>query len=111
MPAKNNTVIISGEVQQEGIINIDRPVSAKHAIESVGGFTKNSIKSEVYVEYQNGLRKVTRKFLFFNFYPKVNFGSRVIVPKKDENRERTSVGEIVGFTTSLVSVIALINSL
>ena len=29
IPAINNTVVISGEVQQEGIINIDRPISAK----------------------------------------------------------------------------------
>ena len=61
----NNTVVISGEVQQEGIINIDiSPIGAKAAIESVGGFTNKSVKKEVYVEYQNGLRKVTRNFLF-----------------------------------------------
>ena len=40
VPAVNNTVVISGEVQQEGIINIDRPISANAAIESVGGFTE-----------------------------------------------------------------------
>jgi protein involved in polysaccharide export with SLBB domain len=44
IPAKNNTVVITGEVQQEGIINIDKPISAKAAIESVGGFTNKSIK-------------------------------------------------------------------
>ena len=111
IPTKNNTVIISGEVQQEGIINIDKPISAKAAIESVGGFTNKSIKKNVYVEYQNGLRKVTRNFLFFKLYPRVFPGSKVVVPQEDENRDRTSVGEIVGYTTSLVSVIALIKSL
>jgi hypothetical protein len=34
----------------------------------------------------------------------------VVVPEKDENRDKTSVGEIVGYTTSLVSIIALIKS-
>jgi len=111
IPAINNTVIVSGEVQQEGIINIDRPISAKAAIESVGGFTNKSIKKEVYVEYQNGLRKVTSNFLFFKFYPKVLPGSKVVVPVKDENEQTTSVGDIVGYTTSLVSIIALIKSL
>jgi protein involved in polysaccharide export with SLBB domain len=111
IPAINNTVVISGEVQQEGIINIDRPISAKIAIESVGGFTNNSVKKEVYVEYQNGLRKVTRNFLFFKLYPRVLPGSKVMVPKKDENRNKTSVGDVVGYTTSLVSIIALIKSL
>ena len=110
VPAINNTVVISGEVQQEGIINIDRPISANAAIESVGGFTNKSVKKEVYVEYQNGLRKVTKTFLFFKFYPRVYPGSTVVVPEKAENEQKTSVGEIVGYTTSLVSIIALIKS-
>ena len=111
IPAINNTVLVSGEVQQEGIINIDKPINAKAAIESVGGFTNKSVKKEVYVEYQNGLRKVTRNFFFLKFYPRVFPGSKVVVPEKDENRNKTSVGEIVGYTTSLVSIIALIKSL
>ncbi|MDC0378172.1 SLBB domain-containing protein [Flavobacteriaceae bacterium] len=110
IPSVNNTVVISGEVQQEGIINIYKPVSAKTAIESVGGFTNKSVKKEVYVEYQNGLRKVTKSFLFFNFYPRVLPGSKVVVPEKSENENKTSVGDIVGYTTSLVSIIALIKS-
>jgi hypothetical protein len=71
----------------------------------------NLLKREVYVEYQNGLRKVTKSFLFFKFYPRVYPGSKVVVPEIDENRDKTSVGEIVGYTTSLVSIIALIKSL
>ena len=110
IPAINNTVVVSGEVQQEGIINIDKPISAKVAIESVGGFTTKSVKKEVYVEYQNGLRKVTKNFLFFKFYPRVYPGSKIVIPEKDENSNKTSVGDIVGYTTSLVSIIALIKS-
>ena len=111
IPAKNKTAVISGAVQQEGILNIDRPINARLAINYVGGFTDNASRREVYVEYQNGLRKGTRNFLFFKFYPRVLPGSRVVVPEKDENKNKTSVGEIVGYTTSLVSIIALINSL
>ena len=111
VPAKNKTALISGAVQQEGIINIDRPISAKSAINYVGGFTQKSFKRGVYVEYQNGLRKVTKSFLFFNFYPRVYPGSIIVVPEKEENKTKTSVGEIVGYTTSLVSIIALLKSL
>ena len=111
VPAINKTASVSGEVQQDGILNIDRPISAKVAIDYVGGFTEKSLKRGVYVEYQNGLRKVTRNFLFFKFYPRVFPGSRVVVPEKDENKNKTSVGEIVGYTTSLVSIVALIKSL
>jgi protein involved in polysaccharide export with SLBB domain len=111
IPTKNKTANISGAVQQEGIINIDRPINAKLAINYVGGFNNNASRKEVYVEYQNGLRKTTRNFLFLKFYPRVFPGSKVIVPEKDENKNKTSVGEIVGYTTSLVSIIALIKSL
>ena len=98
-------------MQQEGILNIDKPISAKLAINNVGGFKEKSVKRGVYVEYQNGLRKVTKNFLFFKYYPRVLPGSKVIVPEKEENKNKTSVGEIVGYTTSLVSIIALIKSL
>ena len=110
VPTKNKTAIISGAVQQEGILNIDRPISAKKAIDYIGGFTEKSLRKGVYVEYQNGLRKVTKNFLFFKFYPRVYPGSKVVVPEKDESRNKTSVGEIVGYTTSLVSIIALMKS-
>jgi len=111
VPTKNKTAIISGAVQQEGILNIDRPINAKLAINYIGGFNNNASRKEVYVEYQNGLRKTTKSFLFFKFYPRVIPGSKVIVPEKDENKNKTSVGEIVGYTTSLVSIIALVKSL
>ena len=51
----------------------------------------NSLKRGVYVEYQNGLRKVTRNFLFFKFYPRVFPGSNVVIPVKDENQTKTTV--------------------
>ena len=111
IPANDQTATIIGEVQQEGILNIDRPINARTAINNVGGFNNNASRKEVYVEYQNGLRKATRSFLFFKFYPKVFPGSKVIVPIKNLDRQKTSVAEIVGYTTSLVSIIALIKSL
>ena len=111
IPANDQTATINGEVQQEGILNIDRPISARLAINNVGGFNDDASRKEVYVEYQNGLRKATRSFLFFKFYPKVLPGSKVVVPIKNLDRQKTSVGEIVGYTTSLVSIIALIKSL
>ena len=111
IPEINKTATIFGAVQQEGILNIDRPISAKLAINNVGGFTSSANKKEVYVEYQNGLRKTTKNFFFFKSYPRVLPGSKIVVPEKDENKNKTSVGEIVGYTTSLVSIIALIKSL
>ena len=81
------------------------------AINAAGGFGLEAKKSRVYVVYQNGSIKSTKSFLFFRKYPKLLAGSKVFVPKKGENKNKTSVGEIVGYTTSLVSIIALIKSL
>ena len=61
--------------------------------------------------YQNGSIASTKFFLFFRNYPKVLPGSKIVVPKKPEKSNKTGVGEIVGYTTSLVSIIALIKSL
>ena len=52
-----------------------------------------------------------KSFLIFRKYPKLLPGSKVFVPKKAENNNKIGVGEIVGYTTSLVSIIALIKSL
>ena len=46
-----------------------------------------------------------------DLYPRVYPGSKVFVPKKEDDVQKTSVAEIVGYTTSLVSIIALIKSL
>ena len=65
----------------------------------------------MYVIYQNGNVASTKSYFIFKNYPKLKAGSRIVVPQKNIVRNKTSVGEIVGYTTSLVSIIALIKSL
>ena len=65
----------------------------------------------MYVVYQNGNVASTKSFFIFKNYPKLKPGAKIIVPEKNIVRNKTSVGEIVGYTTSLVSIIALIKSL
>ncbi len=43
--------------------------------------------------------------------PKVTPGSLIIVPSKGEPRNRISAGEIVGLTTSVTSLGAIVTSL
>ena len=86
-------------------------MTAKSAINKAGGFSPNAKKSAVYIVYQNGSIATTKSFLFFKNYPKLLPGGKLLVPNKSESSRKTSVGEIVGYTTSLVSIIALIKSL
>lgn len=107
----DNTITVTGNVQQESIIDYNKGISFKNAISRAGGYLNNADRKRAYVEYQNGQKKSINNFLIFKFYPKLKSGSKIIVPVKNENRSKTSVGEIVGYTTSLVSIIALIKSL
>ncbi len=111
VPKTDNSVEISGAVQKATAMSYKRGLTTSAAINAAGGFGLDAKKSRVYVVYQNGSIMSTKSFLIFRKYPKLLPGSKVFVPKKAENNNKTSVGEIVGYTTSLVSIIALIKSL
>ena len=111
VPKFDNSVEVNGAVQQATAISYTRGLTTKSAINNAGGFGPNAKKSAVYVVYQNGSIASTKSFLFFKNYPKLFPGSKVFVPKKPESIGKTSVAEIVGYTTSLVSIIALLKSL
>ena len=111
VPKKDNTIEITGAVQQSSVLSFSKSLSTISAINRSGGFSENAKKNSVYVVYQNGNIAGTKSFLIFNIYPKLKPGAKIIVPEKNIIRNKTSVGEIVGYTTSLVSIIALIKSL
>ena len=111
IPVNDNTITISGSVQQESIISYKKSIDFKKAISASGGLLENSDLKRAFVEYQNGQKKSVKSFLGIKTYPKLLPGSKIFVPEKIEERNKTSVGEIVGYTTSLVSIIALIKSL
>ncbi len=111
VPKFDNSVEVNGSVQQATAVSYYRGLTAKSAINKAGGFGPNAKKSRVYVIYQNGGIASTKSFLFFNNYPKLKPGAKIIVPEKSITKNRTTVSEIVGYTTSLVSVFAIIKSL
>ena len=111
VPKADNSIEVSGSVQKPTAMSYKKGLKTSAAINAAGGFGLDAKKSRVYVVYQNGSIKSTKSFLIFRKYPKLFPGSKVFVPKKAEDKTKTSVGEIVGYTTSLVSIIALIKSL
>ena len=111
VPRKDNTIEITGAVQQSSAVTYSNSLTTISAINRAGGFNENAKKNSVYVVYQNGNVASTKSFLIFKKYPKLKPGSKIIVPEKNLKVNKTSVGEIVGYTTSLVSIIALIKSL
>ena len=111
VPKVDNSIEISGQIQQPSVLTFSNSLSIRGAINRSGGFKEGAKRNSVYVVYQNGNIASTKNFLFFKNYPKLKPGSKIVVPKKDNITEKTSVAEIVGYTTSLVSIIALLKSL
>ena len=111
VPRKDNTIEITGAVQQSSAVTYSNSLTTISAINRAGGFSENASKRNVYVVYQNGNVASTKSFFIFNNYPKLKPGAKIVVPEKNVIRSKTSVGEIVGYTTSLVSILALIKSL
>ena len=111
VPRKDNTIEITGAVQQSSAVTYSNSLTTISAINRAGGFSENASKKNVYVVYQNGNIASTKSFFIFKNYPKLMPGAKIVVPQKNVIRNKTSIGEIVGYTTSLVSIIALIKSL
>jgi protein involved in polysaccharide export with SLBB domain len=107
VPLVKNTISVTGSVQQSSILDYNLNKSFKNSIDNSGGFSENADKRRAYVIYPNGLKKRTRSFLFFKIYPKILRGSSIVVPEKVK-KERGSAAELIGITSSLTSLVAII---
>ena len=79
-------------------------------INSSGGFDNKAKRSGTYIVYANGDVARTKKFLFFNIYPKAEPGSEVIVPKKSI-KNPIAANQLLNFTTGLATLILAINQI
>ena len=64
-------------------------------------------KKNVFVTYANGSSRSINNFLGLRIKPKIYPGSTITVTEKEIN-EKTSFAEIIGITSSLASLVALI---
>lgn len=102
-------VRVSGEVLFPTQVVHEKNMNLKEYIGKAGGFTDAARKGRVYVLYPNGSIAKTSNFLFFKSYPKITPGAEVIVPKKvQENRNKLTIGELIGLTAALASVATVV---
>jgi len=106
-----NTIEISGEVQQPTVINYKKGIRGLDAINRAGGVTDIAKKSNAFVIYQNGNVASFKNFLFFTSSPKLEPGCKIVVPKRIANPNKTSIAEIIGLTSTLATLAVLIQSL
>ena len=107
IPKKQQIVRVNGEVLYPSAVVYSNSKSFKDYVLNAGGFTPQALKSGAYIVYANGTVKGTRKVLFFNSHPEVKPGSEIYVPKKPEPKTN-AIQEILGLTTGLVSLLAIV---
>ena len=110
VPKKLETVRLRGELLYPTTVRFFQGKSLKYYINSSGGFDTKAKRSGTYIIYANGDVARTKKFLFFNIYPKAEPGSEVIVPKKG-NKNPIAANQLLSFTTGLATLILAINQI
>lgn len=107
IPKRLETVQVNGSVLYPTTVKYGKGMSFSDYISQSGGFTVQSLRKSSYIKYPNGNIDRTRRFLFFNVYPKVQPGSEIFVPTRAApalNTQQT----ISTATTLLSSIMGLI---
>jgi protein involved in polysaccharide export with SLBB domain len=99
IPIMNNVVKITGGVMYPNAVAYREEMTLNDYIENAGGFGYRARRSKVYVVYMNNTISKGRG-------SKIEPGCEIIVPVKPE-RDGASWGDVVGVTTSVLSVISL----
>ncbi len=108
----NNNVKVSGQVYNPTISVYEKGKSMDYYIDRAGGYAPNSKKKNTLVLYPNGEAQKVRHILFFKRSPKIEPGAEVIVPKEqNRDRHRLSTAEIIGLTSAVASLAAIVVSL
>jgi len=107
VPKEEQIVRVNGEVLYPSAVVFTKNKSFKDYILNAGGYSPDALKRGAYIVYANGTVKGTGKFLFFNTHPKVKAGGEIYVPKHPP-RHPLSAGEVVGLSSGLASIAAII---
>ena len=113
IPKRLETVRVQGELLFPTTVKY-RGGDFMEYISQAGGFTRASLRRKSYVIYPNGSVDRTRKFLFFNKYPKIQPGSEIIVPVRTANDLldlQRSVSLLAGFIQASAALITTILAL
>jgi protein involved in polysaccharide export with SLBB domain len=110
IPKYDGQIKVGGAVLLTTQVPYSNNNSFNNYITAAGGYSVDAVKRKAYVIYPNGKAAKTSRFLFFTIRPKVKPGSEIVVPKKAD-RKKTSVGELVGISSSIASLAGLIIAL
>jgi protein involved in polysaccharide export with SLBB domain len=104
IPEVNPFVTIKGRVQAPLRIPYDKEhTRLPYYIDKAGGFGIRPWRNRIFVTYANGRSRRTRNFLFFHFYPRMEEGAVVTIPKRPEGQELSDIAKST--VTSLVPIL------
>lgn len=112
IPKRLETVQVTGEVLYPTTVKYGKGLSFADYISHSGGFTTRSLRKSSYIKYPNGSVDRTRKFMFFNVYPKVQPGSEIFVPSRGapsltpQQAIQTTIGVLSSVMTLIVTILA-----
>jgi len=112
VPRELQTVRVLGQVLFPTMVRFDISMRLRDYISNSGGFSLNANRSKVFVLYPNGSAKSTKSFLGLKFYPRIEPGTRIVVPEKPiEIKNKMTPAETVGIMATISSTAALIYSI
>ncbi|TLU99182.1 SLBB domain-containing protein [Dyadobacter luticola] len=110
IPKRLETVQVAGSVLYPTSVKYGKGMSFSDYISQSGGFTAQSLRKSSYIKYPNGNVDRTRRFLFFNVYPKVEPGSEIFVPLRAApalNTQQT-ISTATGLLSSVMGLIVTV---
>ncbi|WAC12269.1 SLBB domain-containing protein [Dyadobacter pollutisoli] len=110
IPKRLETVQVTGSVLYPTTVKYGKGLAFTDYISQSGGFTIQSLRKSSYIKYPNGNIDRTRRFLFFNVYPKVEPGSEIFVPVRSApalNTQQT-ISTATGLLSSVMGLIVTI---
>lgn len=115
IPREPQTVKVTGEVLYPNSVKFNEGKSFKDFISEAGGFTANSARKRAYVLYSNGSVKRAHNVLFIRYFPKIERGAEIIVPRNVKNINSAQqvfqlVSVLTGTVTSVIGIITLIKA-
>ena len=110
IPEYQPSVRVAGAVNSPGSVLYRRGAGLDYYLSAAGGFTRLAEKGQVSVRQADGeVRTRHKTLLFFRSDPSPGPGSEVLVPSRDPNEVRTSLGSWLGpLAQVLASLTAII---
>jgi len=102
------TVLVRGAVRVESRVPFLEGLSLGDYVARAGGTGDRADRWKAYVQYANGSLDVSSKFLFFKTDPRIQPGSTIVVPTKEEGDEGFQLDQFLTRTITILGSLATV---